>query len=177
MAPKAVRRQGSLNAFDKFRVSKPPVSSSKLAKNIKPVPAQSSNDVQTAELTSSDVPIPLLEHSDSSSSLTSTEPVVNKIVRPSLNESDSAYTKLAGEIQALRRAPQIHQKTSTIETILRDFDLTGKYGPCVGITRLERFHRAQKWGLNPPKEIGMILETQEAEDRTDYKHEMFYGRL
>lgn len=28
-----------------------------------------------------------------------------------------------------------------------------EYGPCVGVTRLERWERAQAMGLNPPDEV------------------------
>jgi len=52
---------------------------------------------------------------------------------------------------------------NTIHTILRNFDLTPKYGPCVGITRLERYRRAEKMGLKPPVEVLQILETDEGE--------------
>ena len=37
--------------------------------------------------------------------------------------------------------------------ILRVFDMTSKYGPSVGMTRLQRWERAKKWGLNPPEEV------------------------
>lgn len=37
--------------------------------------------------------------------------------------------------------------------ILRVFDMTSKYGPSVGISRLQRWERAKKWGLNPPTEV------------------------
>lgn len=37
--------------------------------------------------------------------------------------------------------------------ILRVFDMTAKYGPCVGISRLDRWKRAQKLGLEPPEEV------------------------
>lgn len=37
--------------------------------------------------------------------------------------------------------------------ILRVFDLSASYGPCVGVTRLQRWERAKKWGLNPPEEV------------------------
>ena len=40
-----------------------------------------------------------------------------------------------------------------VPDILRVFDLSSKYGPCVGITRLQRWERAKKWGLNPPEEV------------------------
>ncbi|GKV07447.1 hypothetical protein SLEP1_g19226 [Rubroshorea leprosula] len=31
------------------------------------------------------------------------------------------------------------------------------YGPCLGMTRLARWERAQRLGLNPPKEIKNLL--------------------
>ncbi|RHN82137.1 putative DNA polymerase delta, subunit 4 [Medicago truncatula] len=40
---------------------------------------------------------------------------------------------------------------------LREFDMNTAYGPCLGMTRLERYERARKWGLKPPPKIGMIL--------------------
>lgn len=49
--------------------------------------------------------------------------------------------------------------------ILRVFDLTAKYGPCAGISRLERWERANKWGLSPPEEVG-VAKSSEA-GRTD----------
>ena len=36
---------------------------------------------------------------------------------------------------------------------LRQFDMILKYGPCIDMTRLERFERAVKFGLNPPAYI------------------------
>ncbi|GIL80525.1 hypothetical protein Vretimale_16043 [Volvox reticuliferus] len=46
------------------------------------------------------------------------------------------------------------------EQKLRRFDLQSKFGPCAGITRLERWERAQKFGLNPPAEIRNIIMAQ-----------------
>ncbi|KAJ8312493.1 hypothetical protein KUTeg_009866 [Tegillarca granosa] len=36
--------------------------------------------------------------------------------------------------------------------ILKQFDLALEYGPCIGITRLERWERAKQHGMNPPPE-------------------------
>lgn len=36
-------------------------------------------------------------------------------------------------------------------TILRTWDLSYEYGPCVGMTRMERWQRASKLGLDPPE--------------------------
>ncbi|XP_006113806.1 DNA polymerase delta subunit 4 [Pelodiscus sinensis] len=40
--------------------------------------------------------------------------------------------------------------------MLRQFDLSWEYGPCTGITRLQRWERAKSLGLSPPV---VVLET------------------
>ncbi|XP_061583097.1 DNA polymerase delta subunit 4 [Cololabis saira] len=40
---------------------------------------------------------------------------------------------------------------------LRQFDLDWKFGPCTGISRLQRWERADLHGLNPPEEIRDLL--------------------
>ncbi|XP_029362042.1 DNA polymerase delta subunit 4 isoform X2 [Echeneis naucrates] len=40
---------------------------------------------------------------------------------------------------------------------LREFDLDWRFGPCTGITRLQRWERAKLHGLNPPEEIRDLL--------------------
>lgn len=42
-------------------------------------------------------------------------------------------------------------KESKALTILRTWDLSYEYGPCVGMTRMERWQRASKLGLDPPE--------------------------
>ncbi|XP_046382544.1 DNA polymerase delta subunit 4-like [Ischnura elegans] len=41
--------------------------------------------------------------------------------------------------------------------VLRQFDLNWKYGPCINITRLERWDRAYKLGLQPPKVVKEMI--------------------
>lgn len=43
------------------------------------------------------------------------------------------------------------------EKELRRFDLNADYGPCVGMTRQERWDRAQKLGKQPPELVIQIL--------------------
>jgi DNA polymerase delta subunit 4 len=43
------------------------------------------------------------------------------------------------------------------ETELRSFDICTRYGPCMSLTRVQRFERAKRFGLNPPERIGKIL--------------------
>ncbi|KAK2633079.1 hypothetical protein EUGRSUZ_L00611 [Eucalyptus grandis] len=43
------------------------------------------------------------------------------------------------------------------EEVLRQFDMNMAYGPCLGMTRLSRWERAQKLGLNSLKEVEILL--------------------
>lgn len=47
------------------------------------------------------------------------------------------------------------------EMILRQFDMNMAYGPCIGMSRLERWQRAEALGLNPPKEVENLLKSGE----------------
>ncbi|CAL0334484.1 unnamed protein product [Lupinus luteus] len=53
------------------------------------------------------------------------------------------------------------------EEKLRKFDMDMAYGPCVGMTRLERWGRAQNMGLNPPKEIESFLKSDSKDNKID----------
>ena len=49
------------------------------------------------------------------------------------------------------------------EKELRDFDLTMRFGPAVGPTRLQRWRRAERWELGPPAQVLAILERLETD--------------
>jgi len=53
--------------------------------------------------------------------------------------------------------------TDAEESELKAFDLTMKYGPCAGLSRIARWNRAHKFGLEPPARIMEILEGRENE--------------
>lgn len=48
--------------------------------------------------------------------------------------------------------------------LLRQFDMTFKYGPCVGIKRTARWKRAKRLELNPPEEVINILQDKRYQD-------------
>ncbi|PWN31286.1 uncharacterized protein FA14DRAFT_128414 [Meira miltonrushii] len=85
--------------------------------------------------------------------------------RQSLEPNDSRYNALWKETQEKMGMPKhkpIHSDNmNRIQHILRVFDLDPSYGPCLGMTRLERWERAEKLGDEPPSEIREILETKE----------------
>jgi len=67
--------------------------------------------------------------------------------------------------EAGRKAPRIHQQGLTVEDkILREFDLSYQYGPCVGILRTKRWKRAQNLGLKPPIEVLAVLMKMDAKN-------------
>ncbi|KAK5135313.1 hypothetical protein LTR08_005417 [Meristemomyces frigidus] len=57
-----------------------------------------------------------------------------------------------------RLAPRVHQDDLTVyEKVLREWDMSGQYGPCIGIARLKRWKRANMLGLKPPVEVLAVL--------------------
>ncbi|KAJ1338659.1 DNA polymerase delta subunit 4 [Microdochium nivale] len=61
-------------------------------------------------------------------------------------------------VEAERIAKRVHQEDlGTSEKVLRYFDVSSQYGPCIGITRLRRWQRAERLGLNPPVEVLAVL--------------------
>ncbi|OJJ44945.1 hypothetical protein ASPZODRAFT_168063 [Penicilliopsis zonata CBS 506.65] len=60
--------------------------------------------------------------------------------------------------EAKRRTPRVHQQDLSLEEkILRHFDLSSQYGPCIGIARLKRWRRASMLNLDPPIEVLAVL--------------------
>ncbi|OBT65669.1 hypothetical protein VE03_05589 [Pseudogymnoascus sp. 23342-1-I1] len=60
--------------------------------------------------------------------------------------------------EAERLAPRVHQEDlRTEDKILRHFDMSSQYGPCVGIPRRKRWLRAHRLGLAPPIEALAVL--------------------
>jgi len=55
------------------------------------------------------------------------------------------------------------QKKIEVE-LLREFDLTEKFGPCIGLSRMQRWHRAERFGLEPTPKVRKVLEMLELGD-------------
>ncbi|XP_029000364.1 DNA polymerase delta subunit 4 isoform X2 [Betta splendens] len=51
------------------------------------------------------------------------------------------------------------------ELELRQFDMDWRFGPCTGISRLQRWERASLHGLNPPEEIRELLQKTHSEPK------------
>ncbi|GAP91041.1 putative DNA polymerase delta subunit 4 [Rosellinia necatrix] len=65
-------------------------------------------------------------------------------------------------IEGERRTRRLHQEDLGLaEKILRYWDVSSQYGPCVGVSRLRRWQRADRLGLNPPVEVLAVLMQEE----------------
>jgi DNA polymerase delta subunit 4 len=75
--------------------------------------------------------------------------------RDKLDTKNKAYKKLLEDAQEKMdtREPIHADKQTPVHHILRVFDLSYEYGPCIGVTRLQRWERANALGLNPPSEV------------------------
>ncbi|KAI0428125.1 DNA polymerase delta, subunit 4-domain-containing protein [Xylaria sp. FL1042] len=76
--------------------------------------------------------------------------------------TDRQISQYWRDIESERRTKRLHQEDlSLAEKILRYWDVSSQYGPCVGVTRLKRWQRADKLGLNPPVEVLAVLMREE----------------
>ncbi|CAL8329258.1 unnamed protein product [Lota lota] len=83
-----------------------------------------------------------------------------------ITDSFKVVKKARRHVKREKRPPTPPQKETETCTVterdmelqeLKQFDLELKYGPCTGISRLQRWERAQLYGLNPPEEIRELV--------------------
>ncbi|KAG1737216.1 DNA polymerase delta, subunit 4-domain-containing protein [Suillus lakei] len=107
-------------------------------------------------------------------------PAVEPVEQPSgLDVSGKIYRKHFGQVrEKMGHLEPIHAEgQNQIHQILRVFDMSYEYGPCVGMTRLERWERAASFGLNPPDEVRHILLTREGVKKDEYSQCVLYGEV
>ncbi|XP_071390522.1 DNA polymerase delta subunit 4 isoform X1 [Centroberyx affinis] len=86
--------------------------------------------------------------------ITDTFKVVKKAKRSRKREKMPPSPPRKGESRTETKAETEREKELQK---LRQFDLDWRFGPCTGITRLQRWERAKLHGLNPPEEIRELL--------------------
>ncbi|OAA46345.1 DNA polymerase delta subunit 4 [Metarhizium rileyi] len=81
---------------------------------------------------------------------------------------DSQVEKYWTAIEKQRKAPRVHQEELSVnDKILRYFDVSSQYGPCIGIDRMKRWQRAERLGLSPPIEVLSVLLKEERKSNKD----------
>ncbi|KAJ4024341.1 hypothetical protein NW752_002911 [Fusarium irregulare] len=77
--------------------------------------------------------------------------------------TDAQIKKYWKSIENQWTTPRLHQKgVSQSEKVLRYFDVSSQYGPCIGTPRMKRWKRADRLGLNPPIEVLAVLLKEES---------------
>lgn len=77
--------------------------------------------------------------------------------RPASGKQDADKTADRVERKDHASVPLSELPLEELENELRLFDLDPKYGPFVGIQRMERWERAARLGLDPPERVREIL--------------------
>ena len=92
-------------------------------------------------------------------------------------DGTSSLAQEANQDYQQQQPPGDHQMTHVTNILLSDdeqkalktFDMDHTFGPCMGLTRLQRWERADRFGLAPPHEVRAILE------RTNQDHQLAYS--
>eukprot|EP00052_Salpingoeca_macrocollata_P002858 m.32750 g.32750 ORF g.32750 m.32750 type:complete len:104 (-) comp12758_c0_seq1:33-344(-) len=77
-------------------------------------------------------------------------------------------------IEVLDDAAELSLRTSDLQT-LRAFDLDSRFGPCAGLTRLERWERAEEDGLRPPARVLQLVQSHPRD--SDYTECIWFNRI
>ncbi|KAG8221074.1 DNA polymerase delta, subunit 4-domain-containing protein [Butyriboletus roseoflavus] len=109
------------------------------------------------------------------------KPSPEEIGREHLDIQDKAgrYRKYYHEVRSkMGHIEPIHSEgQNRIHQMLRLFDMSYEFGPCIGMTRLERWERAETFGLNPPVEVRDILLTKEGIESAEYARCVLHGEV
>ncbi|RYO98154.1 hypothetical protein DL763_002395 [Monosporascus cannonballus] len=125
-------------------VSTSPTKQSPLGKHVSTADLESEPELEGKEEVKAVVPEPEPEKSEA-------ELRAQKV-------ADSQIEQYWRALERERKAPRVHQEDlSLAEKVLRYWDVSSQYGPCVGISRIKRWQRAQRLGLNPPLEVLAVL--------------------
>ncbi|KAF5379649.1 hypothetical protein D9757_009233 [Collybiopsis confluens] len=89
-----------------------------------------------------------------------------------LSDPVSLYVYVYGS----HSVPVHAENQNKVHDILRVFDLTSEYGPCYGVSRMDRWERAEALGLHPPPEIRDILMTRQGSEDSAYAQCVFFDQ-
>ncbi|XP_038978296.1 DNA polymerase delta subunit 4-like [Phoenix dactylifera] len=71
--------------------------------------------------------------------------------------SPKPYSTADPACSPVLKSAHVQGQEKEAEERLREFDMDMRYGPCLGLTRTERWNRAAVMGLNPSPDVEAIL--------------------
>ncbi|XP_066264458.1 DNA polymerase delta subunit 4-like isoform X2 [Branchiostoma lanceolatum] len=79
-----------------------------------------------------------------------------QVKRPGRTQKQGKSAQIqAAPAQSTSDAADLQRQTEI--QLLKHFDLNSDFGPCIGIMRLERWERAEKFGLTPPMDVRDLI--------------------
>ncbi|GAQ03096.1 DNA polymerase delta subunit 4 [Aspergillus lentulus] len=158
--------QSTLSFGGKSRVTKPSATStrSQKIKDLEPISAAVSSTEEAPD--PDQAPVAPSEPSRPHVAELAVRQQAREEIQQPLSEEDQKAIKITEQElhrywkkeEQTRKAPRVHQEDLSLhEKILRHFDLSSQYGPCIGIARLKRWRRAKMLNLNPPIEVLAVL--------------------
>lgn len=85
-------------------------------------------------------------------------PSVSSSPPPAVAPASAASKDIRALAASAREGTIGWEDLSDSEVLLRKFDMELKFGPSTGMTRMERWDRANAFGLNPPQYIRELLQ-------------------
>ncbi|KAF5666776.1 GTP-binding protein beta subunit [Fusarium denticulatum] len=101
------------------------------------------------------------------------EPAKSELELQAEKVTDTQIKKYWKSIEDQWTTPRLHQQgVSLSEKVLRYFDVSSQYGPCIGMSRIKRWKRAERLGLKPPIEVLAVLLKEESKgnDKIETAH-------
>ncbi|OGM50979.1 DNA polymerase delta subunit 4 [Aspergillus bombycis] len=156
--------QATLSFGSKSRVTKPSVTPTQTqkTKDLEPLIASISEKTPEPEQVSATPTEPEQPHV---AELAVRQQAQEEVEQPLSKEDKKAINITEKDLQQYWRkeeekirGPRFHQQDLALhEKILRHFDLSSQFGPCIGIARLKRWRRANSLNLSPPIEVLAVL--------------------
>lgn len=92
--------------------------------------------------------------------------------RENVYQQQKDSSKPSSRSSVKQEAQRADDAREMVDAALRAFDLSSDFGPCAGYTRLQRWNRAERLGLNPPQAVKQLLELH-----PDMNENLWSGRL
>ncbi|KAL5341184.1 DNA polymerase delta, subunit 4-domain-containing protein [Aspergillus crustosus] len=157
--------QPVLSFGSKSRVTKPsaaPSTPADKAKSLEPLTVDLIENDSSTSIPSPTVTEPSQPHvaelAVRSQAKAETQQPLSEIDKKAIKVTKKQLQEYWTKEESKSRGPKVHHDNLTLdEQILRHFDLSSQYGPCIGIARLKRWRRAESLDLHPPVEVLSVL--------------------
>lgn len=91
------------------------------------------------------------------------------------NPSPGPCSVVPSQAERITQARTVPLAESSDFDIVTQFDLNSRFGPCSGLSRLERWERAKRLGLRPPVDVRSCIERVESDALKQFDFDFRFG--